>query len=112
MLTRWLCVGCICCGELALGSFAYAGQCYGDVQTAYQVLLADEQAQKNYRINLNTASMGDLVTLQGVGANIAAEIIRYRETRGGFHSVDELLNIKGIGQKTLQANRYRLTVQD
>jgi len=63
-------------------------------------------------INLNTA---DAETLQrelaGVGAVKAQAIVSYRDTHGEFASVDELLEVKGIGESLLDRNRDKLTVQ-
>lgn len=90
---------------------AYASQCYPDAQSAYYALLAQEkQHAQSDKININTASMGELVTLHGVGAKTAHAIIEYRRTNGAFSSVDELTQVKGIGSKTLEKNRHRLTV--
>lgn len=61
-------------------------------------------------ININTASAAELVALDGIGAARAEAIIEYREAHGGFKSVDELLKVSGIGEKTLEKNRGRITV--
>lgn len=91
---------------------AYAHQCYADPKLAYEALLAKASAQKTLseRININTASAGELATLTGVGAKTAQAIIDYREMMGAFKTVDELSHVKGIGIKTIEKNRHRLTV--
>lgn len=62
-------------------------------------------------VNLNTA---DAATLQrellGIGATKAQAIVAYREEHGNFASVDELLEVKGIGEATLEKNRDKLSV--
>lgn len=62
-------------------------------------------------VNLNTA---DAATLQrelaGIGAAKAQAIVAYREQHGNFASVDELLEVKGIGEATLEKNRDKLSV--
>lgn len=64
------------------------------------------------RINLNSA---DAATLQkeliGIGKNKADAIVAYREANGQFTSVDELVEVKGIGKAILDKNRDRLTVE-
>lgn len=62
------------------------------------------------QINLNTATTTQLETLNGVGAAKAAAIVAYRDAHGGFKSVDELANVKGIGDKLVEKNRAQMTV--
>ena len=53
-------------------------------------------------VNINTASKAELETLNGIGANKAATIIRYRKENGNFKSMNDLTNIKGIGPKMVK----------
>lgn len=48
------------------------------------------------RVNLNTASEAELMTLSGIGQSKAQAILLYRETHGGFSSVEEIMNVDGI----------------
>lgn len=50
-------------------------------------------------INLNTATQADLESLPGVGPRMAERILEYRQKNGGFKKVEELMNVKGIGEK-------------
>ena len=54
-----------------------------------------------YRLDPNTATNEELQTLPGIGPVLAARIIEYRETVGKFRTIDDLLAVKGIGEKTL-----------
>lgn len=61
-------------------------------------------------LNINVADVVALQRLQGIGAVKAQAIVDYRQTHGAFASVDELLEVKGIGKKLLQRNRASLSV--
>ena len=61
-------------------------------------------------VNLNSATLEQLDTLDGVGPATAQKILDYREEHGGFGSVDELDQIPGIGEKRLAALREKVRV--
>lgn len=61
-------------------------------------------------VDLNAADAATLETLPRVGPALAQRIIDWRETNGGFASVDQLLDVSGIGQKTLDGFRDRVRV--
>jgi competence protein ComEA len=61
-------------------------------------------------VNVNTATATDLETLPGVGEVIAQAIVDYRTENGSFGSVDELLDVSGIGDATLENIRELVTV--
>jgi competence protein ComEA len=64
------------------------------------------------KVNLNTA---DAMTLQkeltGIGKNKADAIVAYRENNGQFTSIDELIEVKGIGKAILDKNREKLSLE-
>lgn len=60
-------------------------------------------------VNVNTASPEELETLPGIGEVLAQRIVEYREAHGPFKSPEDLLKIKGIGPKTLEKFRDRIT---
>jgi competence protein ComEA len=62
-------------------------------------------------VDLNAADATALDALPGIGPVLAARIIAYRQENGGFRSVDELLEVRGIGPKTLDKLRSHVTVQ-
>jgi len=61
-------------------------------------------------VNINTATSTELQTLPGVGPVLAGNIIEFRESHGGFTSVDELINVARIGAATLDRIRSLVTV--
>ncbi len=67
-----------------------------------------------FPVNINTATAEDIAQgLDGVGLKKAQAIVEYREQTGTFVSVDDLLNVKGIGEKTLERNRtFVILTQD
>ena len=75
------------------------------------IMLAPENGVDDTNIvNINTASVHHLQRISGIGETKAAAIVEYREAHGGFKSVDELVNVSGIGEKTLDTIRDKLTV--
>ena len=62
------------------------------------------------KVNLNTASVADLETLPRVGPAMAERILAWRDENGRFASVDDLLGVPGIGDKTFEALRDLVTV--
>jgi len=61
------------------------------------------------KVNLNTATIEQLVELKGIGEKTAQKIVDYRKGTK-FKSIDELVNVKGVGSKTLEKIRDQLTV--
>ncbi len=57
--------------------------------------------QLNFPIDLNLAELEELEALPGIGPSKAEEIISYREQIGGFSTIEDLLDVPGIGEKTL-----------
>ena len=75
------------------------------------VVIDAAASSKSAKINLNDADSATLQReLSGVGEAKAKAIVAYRETNGPFASVDELLEVKGIGKAILDRNRDKLEV--
>ena len=63
------------------------------------------------KININTASKDQLITLKGIGSKVADRIIEFRSTHP-FKNIEELMQVKGIGQKVFDKNKDLITVKD
>ncbi len=61
-------------------------------------------------VNLNTASAVDLEGLPGIGAKTAARIVEYRQKNGPFKKVEELMNVRGVGEKNFLKLKPQLAV--
>lgn len=62
-------------------------------------------------ININTADVAELQMLPGVGEATAQNIVTFREANGPFTSIDDLMKVKGIGEKRLDAIRAYLILE-
>ena len=62
------------------------------------------------KVNINTASVEELTQLQKVGPKTAERIVAYRNDNGPFKTVDDLKNVKGVGDKILELNKGRISV--
>lgn len=82
------------------------------VAQSLETLQESAPAQQNQeeKINLNTATEAELQTISGIGAKKAQEIIRFRDEQGPFKTVEELKNVSGIGEKTVERLKDMLTV--
>ncbi|MBQ7203759.1 MAG: helix-hairpin-helix domain-containing protein [Eubacterium sp.] len=78
--------------------------------TATETSSTTEEISVEYPLNLNTASVEELMTIDGIGESIAASIVSYREDYKKFDSVEEIKNIQGIGDGIYQRVAPYLTV--
>ena len=61
-------------------------------------------------VNINTAGMEELDTLPGIGESLAGRIIAWREANGPFTSIEQIMEVSGIGEATFAELRDRVTV--
>ena len=61
-------------------------------------------------VNINTASAAELVTLPGIGAKTAGRILEYRQKNGPFKKVEELMNVRGVGEKSFLKLRNQISI--
>ncbi len=61
-------------------------------------------------VNINTASASEFEALPGIGPKMAARIVEYRQKNGPFKKVEELMNVRGLGEKNFLKLKAQLTV--
>lgn len=67
-------------------------------------------AGEDQKINVNAASVAELMTIRGIGEVTANAIVAYREQHGPFKTVDDVVAVKGIGPKSIERFRDQMTV--
>ena len=65
---------------------------------------------ENKLININTASLEQLQTLNGIGESKAKSIVEYRTTNGNFKSIEEIKNVSGISESLYEKIKYSITI--
>ena len=68
------------------------------------------KASASAPVNLNTATVSQLETLPGIGKSTAERILEYREKSGGFKKIEDLMNVRGIGEKSFLKLKPLVTV--
>ena len=63
------------------------------------------------KVNINTADVKELMTLQGVGRSLAEKIVQYRDTHGLFKKAVDLRKVEGVGDALWEKNRTRVVVK-
>ncbi|MCP3893359.1 MAG: helix-hairpin-helix domain-containing protein [Bacteroides sp.] len=63
------------------------------------------------KVNINQAGVEELTQLKRIGPKYAEKIVAFRDANGPFKSADELINVPGIGPKTLEVNKDVITVE-
>lgn len=81
------------------------------VTTTENVTEATSSTAMNSLVNINTASAKELQSLEGIGEVKAARIIEYRETYGKFSSTRDILKVSGIGEKTYEKIKDKITAE-
>ena len=73
-----------------------------------QVQAAQKESEK--KININTASLAELQELPQIGVKVAQRIIDFRKEHGKFKKIEEIMKIRGIGEKTFKKIKDLITV--
>ncbi len=72
--------------------------------------LTTTSGTQSFTVNLNTATAEELQQLEGIGEVLSARIVEYRETYGTFRSIEDLLDVQGVGKTRLEQWRPYLTI--
>ena len=85
---------------------------YGTEQMQYKAAPVTETVEPIPAvININTADQEELMLLDGIGEKLAERILEYRTENGAFQTIEEIQNVKGIGEKTFADIAADITVE-
>ena len=68
-------------------------------------------AAESGKINLNTATVKELAQLKRIGLKYAERIVKYRDENGPFKATEDIMKVPGVGTKTWELNKDRITVE-
>ncbi len=78
---------------------------------AEQASKSKAAASDELRVNLNNGSAAELAQLPGIGVKVAARVVAYRKKNGPFQKIEEVMNVKGIGEKTFTRLQPHLFIE-
>ena len=64
------------------------------------------------KVNINTANLEELMTLDGIGQAVAERILSFRDKNGPFQKPEDVMMVKGIGEKIFEANKSKIVIND
>jgi len=95
---------------LALSTLLTASSSFGAVASQAKQSAATKAAAAAVVVNINTASAAELDALPGIGAKTAARIVEYRQKNGPFKKIEDLMNVRGVGEKNFLKLKAQITV--
>ncbi len=81
-----------------------------EISVESSAAVVSQKPKEANKININTADKETLTELDGIGETLAQRIIDYRAENGSFHSIDDLMNVSGIGEQKFNAVKSEITV--
>lgn len=83
------------------------------VLAAFAPALWSQQAQEEgtEKVNINTATAEEIAQLKNIGSAYAMRIVEYRQENGPFEKPEDIMKVKGIGEKTYELNKDKITVE-
>jgi competence protein ComEA len=95
---------------LAMAAAPLAAQTSSSGKSPARTGRSSAKALPSAPINLNTATAAQLAELPGIGPKAAQRIVEYRQKNGSFKKIEELMNVKGIGEKSFLKLKPAITV--
>ena len=95
---------------LAMAALPAAAQSQKAAGGSTRASAAKSSAAPTSPININTATQAQFESLPGIGPKVAQRIVEYRQKNGQFKKVEDLMNVKGIGEKSFMKLKPMLTV--
>ena len=96
--------------SLAFSSSVFAADAPAKPATVAAAPSAKPANPQSDVVNINTADAQTLTKLKGVGMKKAEAIVAWRKANGNFKTIDQLADVKGIGPKTVEANRPQIRI--
>ena len=84
--------------------------CMGILLGSVSLVQAPAQTKNKKKVNINTASLSELQTLPRIGPKVAQRIINYRKEHGPFKRVEDIMKVRGIGERTFLRIKDLITV--
>src|SRR5579862_2125335 len=95
---------------VALSAFVIAQPQAANASQAGSASRSSAKAASTGIVNINTASASELQALPAIGAKTAARIVEYRQKNGPFKKVEDLMNVRGVGEKNFLKLKPQLTI--
>lgn len=81
-----------------------------DIENDACIEQKQEEVNSNTKVSINTGTLEELMTLEGIGEAKAKSIIEYRETNGNFEKIEDILNVSGIGESLFDKIKENITL--
>ena len=92
------------------GNMSCDTKCKTEIIEVNNCIETNENKNNDEKININTASLEELLKISGIGESKAKNIIEYRETNGQFKNIEEIKNINGIGDSLFNKIKDNITI--